>query len=252
MRKGLNMKMAAVSLLLSSMMACTGGATSNNACCNGNGEGNCAEACNGTCQNSCNQQTCKTKKDMKYSKKYTNADFYKDGKFQQDVAMAAMKDMFDFYGVPFTELMAKDMWVTDFGLGDFENVGMGGIFWINDSEYKYFAHAIYLLPGQMIPEHAHVATKFPAKHESWMVEKGWVYNFSEVGEETPNAPAIPAGHGPIKSKNFVVQKVGDVLRLKKLETFHFMMAGPEGAIVDEWACYHDNDGLRFTNTKAAL
>jgi len=34
----------------------------------------------------------------------------------------------------------------------------------------------------------------------------------------------------------------DVLRLKKLETFHFMMAGPEGAIVDEWACYHDNDG----------
>ena len=82
---------------------------------------------------------------MAYSKKYTNADFYKDGKFQQDVAMEAMKDMFAFYDVPFTELMAKDMWVTDFGLGDFENVGMGGIFWINDPEYKYFAHAIYLL-----------------------------------------------------------------------------------------------------------
>ena len=87
---------------------------------------------------------------------------------------------------------------------------------------------------------------------AFMVEKGWVYNFSEVGDETPNAPAIPATHGAIKSKNFVVQNVGDVLRLKKLETFHFMMAGPEGAIVDEWACYHDNDGLRFTNTKAAL
>ena len=42
------------------------------------------------------------------------------------------------------------------------------------------------------------------------------------------------------------QNVGDVLRLKELGTFHFMMAGPEGAIVDEWACYHDNDGLRFT------
>ena len=38
--------------------------------------------------------------------------------------MEAMKDMFAFYDVPFTELMAKDMWVTDFGLGDFENVGM--------------------------------------------------------------------------------------------------------------------------------
>lgn len=85
-----------------------------------------------------------------------------------------------------------------------------------------------------------------------MVNHGWVYNFSEVGDETPNAPAVPASHGPIKSKNFVKQSVGDVLRLKELGTFHFMMAGPEGAIVDEWACYHDNDGLRFTNGQAAL
>lgn len=189
---------------------------------------------------------------MTYSKKYTNADFYKDGKFQQEVAMQAMKDMFAFYDVPFTELMAKDLWVTDFGVGDFENVGMGGIFWVNNAEQGYFAHAIYLLPGQMIPEHAHVATKFPAKHETWMVEKGWAYNFSEIGDETPNAPAIPASHGPIKSKNFVVQKVGEVLPLKELTTFHFLMAGPEGAIVSEWATFHDNDGLRFTNTKAAL
>ena len=48
------------------------------------------------------------------------------------------------------------------------------------------------------------------------------------------------------------RKVGEVLPLKKIETFHFLMAGPEGAIVDEWATYHDNGGLRFTNTKAAL
>jgi D-lyxose ketol-isomerase len=190
---------------------------------------------------------------MKYSKKYSNADFYKNGEFQQDVAIEAMKDMFKFYNVPFTPLMEKDMWVTDFGLGDFENVGMGGIFWVNDPEFGYFAHAIYLLPGQMIPEHAHVATiDFPAKHESWMVNHGWVYNFAEIGEEIPDAPAVPAAHGPVKSRNFVVQNVGDVLRLKELGTFHFMMAGPEGAIVDEWACYHDNAGLRFTNPTAVL
>ena len=34
--------------------------------------------------------------------------------------------MFEFYGVPYTPLMEKDIWFTDFGLGDFENVGMGG------------------------------------------------------------------------------------------------------------------------------
>ena len=176
---------------------------------------------------------------MSYSKKYTNADFYKDGRFQQDVAMEAMKDMFAFYDIPFTELMAKDMWVTDFGLGDFENVGMGGIFWVNNEKYGYFAHAIYLLPGQMIPEHAHVATRYPAKHESWQVQKGWAYNCSEVGEVTSGFPEIPATHGPVKSRNYVIQKVGEVLPLKELATFHFLMAGPEGAIVSEWATYHD-------------
>lgn len=192
------------------------------------------------------------KENMTYSKKFTNADFYKDGVFNQEAAMNAFKDMFAFYGVPFTELMAKDMWVTDFGLGDFENTGMGGIFWVNDLEHNYFAHAIYLLPGQMIPEHAHVKTQHAAKFESWMVNHGWIYNFSVIGDETPDAPAIPASHGAIQSKNWVIQNVGEVLHLKKSETFHFMMAGPEGAIVDEWANYHDNAGLRFTNAKASL
>ncbi|MBO5225700.1 MAG: hypothetical protein J6B46_04755 [Parabacteroides sp.] len=250
MKKNWIKSVAMGALLVSMASCCNSGSNSGNGTCPKSGDG-CANAAQCPTEQCCNTNT-KCKKDMKYAKKFTNADFYKDGKFQQDVAMEAMKDMLAFYGVPFTDFMAKEMWVTDFGLGDFENVGMGGIFWINDPEHGYFAHAIYLLPGQMIPEHAHVKTDFPAKHESWMVEKGWVYNFSEVGEATPNAPAIPAGHGPIKSKNFVVQKVGDILRLKELGTFHFMMAGPEGAVVDEWACYHDNAGLRFTNSKAAL
>ena len=32
--------------------------------------------------------------------------------------------------------------LTDFGLGDFANVGMAGIFWVNDAENGYFAHGI--------------------------------------------------------------------------------------------------------------
>lgn len=191
-------------------------------------------------------------KHAKYQKKYTNADFYTDGKFNEEVAIEAMKDMLKFYGVPFTPFMEKEFWVVDFGMGDFENIGMGGVFWVNDQKHSYFAHTIYLLPGQMIPEHAHVETEFPAKFESWMVTKGWAYNFSEVGEPTPNAPVIPELHGPCKSKNFVKQVVGDIVHLKEIETFHFLMAGPEGAIVDEWASYHDGAGLRFTCAGASL
>ena len=202
------------------------------------------------CENSNNQ--CNNKKEMKYSKKYTNADFYTDGKFNEDAAKKAYLDMFEFYGIPFTPFMEENFWIAEFGIGDFENVGMGGIFWVNDAEHGYFAHAIYLLPGQMIPEHAHVKTEFPPKFETWMVVKGWAYNFSEIGDATPDSPVIPASHGPIKSKNFVIQNLGEIIHLKQAETFHFLMAGPEGAIVDEWASYHDGAGLRFTNRKAKL
>lgn len=190
-----------------------------------------------------------------YQKKYTNADFYDaQGNFKQDVAKEAFLDMFAHYDVPFTPLMEKDIWFTDFGLGDFEHVGMGGIFWINDADEGYFAHSIYLLPGQMIPEHKHVKTAFPAKKESWMVDKGWVYNFSEVGEPTEGAEALvpESQKATTVSRNYVKQQLGEVLTLKAPETWHFMMAGPEGAVVWEFANYHDNDGLRFTQPKAAL
>lgn len=188
-----------------------------------------------------------------YAKKYTNADFYDaQGNFKPEAAKAAYLDMFKHYGVPFTEFMEKNCWFVDFGLGDFEHVGMGGIFWENDPDAGYFAHAIYLLPGQMIPEHSHVKTTFPAKMETWMVTKGWAYNFSEIGDATPDGPAIAASQPAVHSKNWVKQQVGDIIKLKKVGSWHFLMAGPEGAIVDEWANYHDGAGLRFSNPKAAL
>ena len=39
-------------------------------------------------------------------KKYTNADFYKNGVFQQEIAIEAMKEMFVHYNIPFTGFMA--------------------------------------------------------------------------------------------------------------------------------------------------
>lgn len=245
MNTTLKLKTMVMGMALLSMIACTGKTTSETA---SSDNAKCTDA---TSRNE--NVNSKNKAEMKYQKKFTNADFYTDGKFNQEVAMKAFKDMFEFYGVPFTPLMEKDMWVTDFGLGDFENVGMGGIFWVNDEKHGYFAHEIYLLPSQMIPEHAHVKTKFPAKYESWMVQKGMCYNFSAVGEETANCPKLPESQkGFITSKNFAEQQVGELIHLKEIETFHFLLAGPEGAVVSEWASYHDNDGLRFTNPKAAL
>lgn len=184
-----------------------------------------------------------------YVKKYTNKDFYKDGKLQADVALKAYEEMLAHYGIKLSKFMRENLWITDFELGDFENVGMAGFFWVNNAEHGYFAHEIYLLPGQMISEHRHVATDKPAKHESWMVNKGFVYNFS-TGEETPNTPALPkTQEGYITAKHWVKQNPGEILALNGIGEPHFMMAGENGACVFEFANYHDGNGLRFTNPK---
>lgn len=225
------MKKYLISILTLSIMALS------TSCCGKKAE-NCGEGKKDCCAQS-----------APYKKKYTNADYYKDGKFQGQVALKAYLDMLEHYGVPYTEKMKKELWITDFNLGDFENVGMAGIFWVNDPVHRYFAHEIYLLPGQMITEHKHVATAFPAKFESWMVQKGWCYNYA-IGEATPNAPKLPESQKEhITVANFVVQNVGEIVHLKEIESPHFLFAGDEGCIVSEYATYHDGDGLRFTNPK---
>jgi D-lyxose ketol-isomerase len=137
---------------------------------------------------------CKNEERMKvnetYTKKYTNADFYKDGVLNPEIALKAYLDMLEHYGVPYSDFLKENLWITDFNLGDFENVGMAGIFWVNDPEYKYLGHEIYLLPGQMIVEHKHVASEYPAKFESWQIRHGWAYNYS-IGDPTPNPPKLP-------------------------------------------------------------
>jgi D-lyxose ketol-isomerase len=186
--------------------------------------------------------------------KYNNADFYdKSGKFLPDKAKATYFDMMKRHGydmhIEHAKKWATDFWVTDFGLGDFVNVGMGGVFWINSQEHNYFAHEIYLLPGQMIVEHAHVETaKAKPKMESWHVRHGSVYCFGETGGDLPAGVVLPKSQESYITVRRCSEVVaGDLLTLNRPTAKHFMMGGPSGGIVSEYASFHDNDGLRFTN-----
>lgn len=180
---------------------------------------------------------------------YQNRDFYQDGKFQLEKARDAYFGLMAAHGYPVPESLRTNMWATDFGLGDFVNVGMGGVFWINDEKHGYFAHEIYLLPGQMIVEHGHEATsKGQAKFESWHVRHGSIRTFGEEGEPLPAGMTLPAS----QEKFITVRKSyemlpGDIRSLNRTTAKHFMRGGPQGAIVSEYATFHDGDGLRFTN-----
>jgi len=180
-----------------------------------------------------------------------NEDFYTDGKFDAKKAKETYFAMFQRMGYPVPpRLKTDDMWVTDFGLGDFAHVGMAGIFWYNDKETNVFGHEIFLLPGQMIVEHAHVqAGDVAPKREAWHVRHGWICTFGEGADTSASAPVqLPESQAKfITVKNWTKVCPGETDHLKRATAKHFMIAGSEGAIVSEYGTFHDNAGLRFTN-----
>lgn len=190
--------------------------------------------------------------EAKKVKKYHNADFYTNGKFDVEKAKQAYWDMMNRFSYPIVPRL-KDpkvgMWVADFGLGRFAEVGMAGIFWWNDEKYHYFGHEIYLLPGQMIPEHGHAQLPNVApKMEAWHVRHGMVYLFSDGPESAGAEQRIPASELKFTTCRHVKpHHPGEVEGLNRPEAKHFMLGGAEGAIVTEYATYHDGGALRFTN-----
>ena len=175
--------------------------------------------------------------------------YYTQGKFNEAMAKEAYFGMMEKFGYPISPNLRENMWASDFSLGRFNEVGMAGIFWINEIDGKYFGHEIFLLPGQMIAEHAHVGTdKAAAKMEGWHVRHGSVY-FSGEGEESAEAvKIIPASELEFTTVRHMMHCTpGGIGKLDRPEARHFMIAGPEGVIVTEYGSYHDGDGLRFTN-----
>jgi hypothetical protein len=182
-----------------------------------------------------------------------NSHFYDDGEFSKAKAFQAYYDMMKRFGYPISPLLKTDQfWTSDFAQKDFVNVGMGGIFWVNDTKHMYFGHEIFLLPGQMIVEHRHLKVPAgPAKMETWQVRHGDVYTFSS-DEPTAKLP-IKLPESQLKANGITARhcthlQLGEIGHLNRVEEPHFMIAGPEGAIVTEYASPHYGEALKFTNS----
>lgn len=180
------------------------------------------------------------------------AEYYKDGVLDKDAAKEAYYNLMRYYGVPVTPLLKTDeFWCSDFAQKDFPNIGMGGIFWINNIEHGYFGHDIYLLPGQMLVEHKHNPVEDgAAKMETWQVRHGSAYFFGEGEATNPLPVAIPQSQidkDGAHSKSCKLLEEGGITTLNKIGAWHFIIAGPKGAIISEYASPHYNDGLEFAN-----
>ena len=112
--------------------------------------------------------------------------------------------------------------------------------------------AILLL--SLIPEHWHEATeKGRAKMEGWHLRYGSVTLYSEGAPAPGSDDGIPPLHRDVAvARKGTVLKPGEVGFLANELEKHWMLAGPEGAIVTEYGCFHDMDGLRFSHPKCKL
>jgi hypothetical protein len=214
--------------------------------------------------------------------------FYKaDGSFDAVAAKEAYLAMMRSFGYPIQDVLKTDaLWVCDFVQRDYEKLGMAGIFWINaestyggsgakaykgkfaKENFGYLGHEIYLLPGQMLPEHSHTGGEkgFGPKMESWHVRYGEVEFFGEykgAGDEKPigEMPASerPWGYGqPWFKSKYVARRTAKSGRLYTLhdpESWHFQRAGAQGAIVSEYATFHNHvqfskPGMTFACSEA--
>jgi len=209
-----------------------------------------------------------------------------DGAFDPKAAVQAYHRLMEGFGYPISDVLRSDQfWACDFVQRDFARLGMGGVFWINqkgvygksgagayDGDFKerafgYLGHDIYLLPGQMLPEHRHLGgtEDWGPKMESWLVRYGDVHLFGEYqyDEETPISELPPDqrpwGYGEdwfqCKYVTHRTAKSGKIYSLLDPESWHFMRAGKQGAIVTEFATYHNHvefskPGMIFDNSKA--
>ena len=182
---------------------------------------------------------------------FKNADFYKNGKFDPDAAKDAVIEMMRYHGYPVFKGIREQMWISDYGLGQFAKLGLAAVGFINDLENSYMVQDLYLLPNQMLPEHYHLKTdKTTPKMEGWTVRHGLSYVYGE-GERSANMHAVV----PDFEKDNVtvwhetILEPGQTTKLNRGTARHWQFAGPEGAIITEAATYHDNAGVRHTDPK---
>lgn len=181
-----------------------------------------------------------------------NRKFYDaDGKFKADAASRAYLNLFKQLGYPVNAAIKGKLWVTDFALGRFADVGLGVIVWHGDEKHNYSGLDAFLLPGQMIPEHWHVKLgKIPAKMEAWLVRSGEIYAYAE-GTPTAKMKAklTEADRANITAKCERVLRVGEIASLSRPLEKHWMQAGPQGAIFTEFSTFHSGAAVRFTDAK---
>jgi D-lyxose ketol-isomerase len=184
---------------------------------------------------------------------FDNADFYSaDGAFDVDKAKDAIMVLMEYHGYPVFPGMKEGLWVSDYGTGQFTKLGLAAHLFKNNEEDRYMLMDLFLLPGQMLPEHWHLdGESNPAKLEGWLIRwgKSYVVGIGEDNLASFPEVKIPEVHmnGEVTTKHIVAANPGDFVPVAKVYSRHWQFAGPEGAIITEVANVHTDVAVRHSD-----
>jgi D-lyxose ketol-isomerase len=187
-------------------------------------------------------------------RKSTNGDFYTDGKFDEKKAKDGVLAMVRKLGYHLFPGLREKLWVSDYGTGQFSKIGLAAYLFENhyDEGGSYMMLDLFLLPGQMLPEHWHLEGDHGiTKNEGWLVRWGKAYIVGAGENNLSSFPQIkiPAVHcgGTATTGHVTEATPGMFVPLAKMGTRHWQYGGPEGAIVTEVANYHTNGAVRHSD-----
>jgi len=157
-------------------------------------------------------------------------------------------EYFDQASIALTSEEKKNLEIADFGLKQFEKVGLSLVTFINTE--RCCAKEMVLLPGQTCPEHLHPEIpelSYPGKEETFRCRSGMVYLYVE-GEPAANlSGTLPEiGREYYTVFHEIVLREGEQYTIYP-GTKHWFQGGPEGAVVSEFSTKSLDEYDHFTD-----
>ena len=150
-------------------------------------------------------------------------------------------------GLVITRQEAATLETADFGLGQYEETGLGVLVYVNTE--RCCAKELAMLPRQTCPEHRHppVSRTNPGKEETFRCRWGEVFLYVP-GKKAPKPRARPPKGRErwYTAWHEIVLRPGDQYTLTP-NTLHWFQAGPRGAVVSEFSTRSMDDGDVFTD-----
>jgi D-lyxose ketol-isomerase len=145
-----------------------------------------------------------------------------------DEARSRAAQLLEDAGIVLTRDERANLEVTDFGLGQLDEIGLQLVVYENNA--RYCAKELVLFPHQLCPEHRHPPVgDDPGKQETFRVRRGTVTLWVD-------------GHGEMElhpGEQFTIPS----------DTLHWFRAGDEGAIVSEFSSRSTDENDLFTDPR---